>query len=52
MQISAYVFLFFELVLLLSEMEINVLLPPKDKELIVSLNRVFYLILVAEPHCF
>lgn len=51
MQIFAYLFYFFKLVLLLSEMEINVLLPSKDKKVIVGSNSVSYLILAAKPHC-
>lgn len=51
MQIFAYLLFFFKLVLLLSEMEINVLLPRKDKKVIVGSNWVSYLILAAKPHC-
>lgn len=51
MQIFAYLFLCFKLVLLLSEMEINVLLPSKHKKVIVGSNWVSYLILAAKPHC-
>lgn len=32
-------------------MEINVLLPTKDKKVIVGLNGVSYLILAGKPYC-
>lgn len=51
MQIFAYLFLCFKLVLLFSEMEINVLLPSKHKKVIVGSNWASYLILAAKPHC-